>query len=118
VLAYNLNFADDEGNLERSARQIKAQAFPYDAIDCAPLIVELLQAGLLMEYEVEGRKYIHIKNFAKHQKIDQKSKARSPLAEDSTTTQRALATRNVSRRPEHNSAHEPEVRRGAVMPSR
>jgi hypothetical protein len=28
------SFADDHGNLERSARQLKAQAFPYDNIDC------------------------------------------------------------------------------------
>jgi len=48
------NFADDHGGLDRSAKQLKAQAFPYDDINCEPLVKELLDAGLLVEYEVAG----------------------------------------------------------------
>lgn len=67
------NFADDKGNLDRSAKQIKARVFPMDNIDCEPLIVELLSKGLLVEYSVNGKPYLHINGFDKHQKIDRPS---------------------------------------------
>jgi hypothetical protein len=80
------NFADDNGNLERSAKQLKAQAMPYDSIDCEDLILELIRLGLLEEYEVNGHKYLHVSNFEKHQKIEKKSAARHPLPNSSPTT--------------------------------
>jgi hypothetical protein len=85
-----LNFADDEGGLDRSAKQLKAQAFPYDDIDCEPLVQELLSVGLLIEYEVGGDKYLHIKNFRKHQRIDKPQKARIPVYEHSENVPRML----------------------------
>lgn len=72
------NFADDAGGLDRSAKQLKAQAFPYDDLDCEPLIQELLHAGLLIEYERGGKKYLHIKGFQTHQKVDHPGKPRVP----------------------------------------
>jgi hypothetical protein len=81
------NFADDEGGLDRSAKQLKAQAFPYDNIDCEPFIQELLDEGLLIEYEVDGNKYLHIKNFRKHQRIDKPQKARIPVYDCSKNIQ-------------------------------
>lgn len=79
------NFADDNGNLERSSRQLKAQAFPYDSFDLEPLLLELIGKGLLEEYEVNSHKYLHISNFEKHQKIEKKSLARHPLPDSSPT---------------------------------
>ncbi len=84
------NFADDEGGLERSAKQLKAQAFPYDQIDCEPLLQELLKAGVLVEYEAEGKKYLHIKGFGTHQKIEKKARPRHPVYRDSPTTHRGV----------------------------
>ncbi len=81
-----LNFADDYGNLDRSARQLKGQAFPHDDIDCDALIRELLRAGSLIEYKVADSLYLHIKNFEKHQLINHKSKPRLPLYDDSVRT--------------------------------
>jgi hypothetical protein len=86
-----LNFADDEGGLDRSAKQLKAQAFPYDNLDCEPLVQELLNVGLLIEYEVGDEKYLHIKNFRKHQRIDKPQKARIPVYEHSENVPRTLA---------------------------
>lgn len=86
LLIGTLNAADDEGNLERSAKQLKAKIFPNDAIDCEPLIQELISHGLLIEYSVSGQKYLHIKGFSKHQVINRKSKPRCPLYEESHTT--------------------------------
>jgi hypothetical protein len=84
------NFADDHGGLDRSAKQLKAQAFPYDDLDCEPLVKELLEVGLLIEYEVAGDKYLHIKNFRKHQRIDKPQKARIPVYEHSENIPRTL----------------------------
>lgn len=84
------NFADDHGGLDRSAKQLKAQAFPYDNIDCEPLIQELLEVGLLIEYEVGGKKYLHINGFKKHQKVEKPAKPRVPLYENSPNPPRIL----------------------------
>ena len=79
-------FADDYGTLDRSARQLKAQVFPYDSLDCEALIVELIDAGLLREYEADGKTFLHINGFADHQRIDKPSKAKRPLPSDSRST--------------------------------
>ena len=84
------NFADDHGGLDRSAKQLKAQAFPYDNIDCEPLVQELLKVGLLVEYEVEGKKYLHIKGFRTHQKVEKPAKPRVPLYDGKVNTPRLL----------------------------
>lgn len=84
------SFADDHGGLDRSAKQLKAQAFPYDTIDCEILIRELLTAGLLIEYDVDGKKYLHIKGFRSHQKVEKPSKPRVPLYEPSVNAPRIV----------------------------
>lgn len=85
-----LNAADDEGNFERSAKQIKAKIFPSDHINCEPLIKELLAHGLLIEYSVDGKNYLHIKGFKKHQVINRASQPRCPLFMESLITHAPL----------------------------
>jgi len=84
------NFADDHGGLDRSSKQLKAQAFPYDNIDCEPLVQELLKAGLLIEYEVGGKKYLHIKGFRTHQKVEKPARPRIPVYDNSPSPPRVL----------------------------
>lgn len=79
------NFADDSGNLDRSHKQIKARVFPLDNVDCEPLLLELITQGLLIEYAVEGKQYLHIKGFEKHQLINRPSKPTCPSYEDSVS---------------------------------
>jgi hypothetical protein len=82
------NFADDNGNLEASAKQLKMKVFPADNIDCQPLLDELINHGILMEYSVNGKKYLHIKGFKKHQVINRPSNSNIPqplLTEHSLT---------------------------------
>jgi len=87
----SLNFADDNGNLDRSARQLKAQTLPYDeGQDGEALVAELLRAGLFIEYKIADRFYLHIKNFEVHQKIDRPSKSRLPLYDSYARTQPQL----------------------------
>jgi hypothetical protein len=83
-------FADDAGGLDRSAKDLKAQVFPHDKLNVEPLIQELLKAGLLVEYEAGGKKYLHIKNFRGFQRIDRPSPPRVPLYEDSSSMSRVL----------------------------
>jgi hypothetical protein len=57
--------------------------FPFDSLDVEPLVQELIVAGLLTEYEAEGKKFLHIKGFLSHQKVEKKSTARFPIYEES-----------------------------------
>ncbi len=87
------NFADDSGNIQRSAKQLKMKIFPADAIDCEPLVQELMTHGLLMEYSVSGEKFLNIKGFLKHQLINRPSKSNIPpvqLHEDSMSAHGVL----------------------------
>lgn len=86
----SLNFADDHGGLDRSAKQLKAQAFPYDNVDCEPLVQELLNHRLLIEYESGGKKYLHINGFKKHQKVEKPAKPRVPLYDEALNTHRIV----------------------------
>jgi uncharacterized phage protein (TIGR02220 family) len=76
------NFADDYGNLQRSAKKLKMQIFPADAIDCEPLICSLIDHGLLTEYDVNGETFLHIKGFKDHQVINRPSKTALPTPEN------------------------------------
>jgi hypothetical protein len=86
------NFADDYGNLDRSAKQIKARVFPLDPIDCEPLLQELITQGVLTEYSFEGKTYLHIMGFVKHQVINRPSQPLCPSYEDSLNTHGVLTT--------------------------
>jgi hypothetical protein len=90
------NVADDKGGLDRSAKQLKGQVFPHDELDVESLIQELQRSGSLIEYEVDGKKYLHIKNFEKHQVINRPSPPRVPLYDPSLRTHRILPETSVS----------------------
>lgn len=81
------NFSDDNGNLQRSARKLKMQIFPADAIDCEPVIQSLIAHGMLMEYSVNGETYLHIKGFKAHQVINRPSKTALPVPNPVDTQQ-------------------------------
>jgi hypothetical protein len=64
------------------------KVFPADNIDCQPLLNELITQGILTEYSVNDKKYLHIKGFKKHQVINRPSNSNIPqplLTEDSLT---------------------------------
>lgn len=84
------NFADDSGNIERSAKQLKMKILPADNIDIEPLIEELIKHKLVIEYEVPPKKYLHIKGFKNHQVINKPSKSKLPCFGDSLRTPVAL----------------------------
>ena len=84
------NFADDRGNIERSAKQMKMKIFPADDIDCEPLLCELMLHNFLIEYEYDGKKYLHIRTFADHQIINRPSKTGLPEYEETMRTHAQL----------------------------
>ncbi|CAG9255912.1 hypothetical protein [Paraburkholderia caribensis] len=68
------NFSDDGGNHPASVKTLKAEVFPGD--DDATMeammrwIDELIEQGLLAEYEVDGKEFWHVTGWH-HQRIDQ-----------------------------------------------
>lgn len=59
--------ADREGRLKDRPRKIKAEVLPYDDCDIDFLLTELHQNDFIVRFEIDGNKYIWIRNFLKHQ---------------------------------------------------
>src|SRR3990172_2498843 len=78
-------FADDNGNLEAHPKMLKALIFPGDEIKVEPILAELIEHNFLIPYSVNGKNYLHIRTFKKHQKINRPSPAICPLYEDSVS---------------------------------
>jgi hypothetical protein len=60
--------SDDKGVFPWKPSTIKMRIFPADTIDVVPLLDELIDAGLIMRFEAEGKSYGAIRNFRKHQR--------------------------------------------------
>ena len=72
------NFVDDDGRAEFSPMRLKMQILPADDVDAGKLLDELLNQHLVTVYEVEGRRYLQVVNFAKHQKVDKRAPSKFP----------------------------------------
>jgi hypothetical protein len=60
--------ADRKGRLEDRPLRIKAQAFPYrDGLDVEPMLAWLATESFIARYEVDGKRYIQVLAFWKHQ---------------------------------------------------
>jgi hypothetical protein len=59
--------ADREGRLEDRPLRIKGELFPYDNCDIDAWLKQLAARAFITRYEVDGRKFIQINTFAKHQ---------------------------------------------------
>lgn len=60
--------ADREGRLEDNPKKIKVQILPYDKTDCDAVLDEIAGKEMIVRYEVEGKNFIQINNFLKHQR--------------------------------------------------
>lgn len=81
-------YADKSGRLEERPKYLKAMIFPYDNIDILKML-DLLSSGkpFIHRYETDGKHYIQIQNWNKHQKphhteADSKIPPAPPLRED------------------------------------
>jgi hypothetical protein len=59
--------ADRAGRLEDRPKRIRAEVFPYDAVDVDALLEQLAKTELIVRYSVNGGCYIAIPTFPKHQ---------------------------------------------------
>jgi uncharacterized phage protein (TIGR02220 family) len=69
--------ADKDGRLEYRPAKIKAQLFPYDNLCVISLAAELHGKKFISVYENEGKLYVQVNNFIKHQNPHPKEKSNS-----------------------------------------
>ena len=74
--------ADREGRLEDRPKRIKAEIFPYENYDADNLLQELSDAGFILRYQAQGKPYISVINFTKHQSPHIKEKESTIPAPD------------------------------------
>lgn len=67
--------ADREGRLEDRPARIKAQLFPYEAVDMDDILAQLAGRGFVVRYEVDGVRYLQVRSFAKHQQVNARETA-------------------------------------------
>src|SRR3990172_12097656 len=61
--------ADKRGRLLDDPRRLKVRLCPYDTeLALGPLIEALAEARLIVRYAVDGRSYLHIRNFERYQR--------------------------------------------------
>jgi hypothetical protein len=74
------NVADDEGRMRAAPALIHGQVFPYDEdVEVGPLLDELEAGGFVQRYESDdGQRFMFIRGFLEHQKIDHPTKSRFP----------------------------------------
>jgi len=66
---------DREGRIEDRPKQIKINIFPADNVDIDAGLAELDRRGLVLRYEVAGKRYVQVRNFVKHQQPHYKEPA-------------------------------------------
>jgi hypothetical protein len=93
-------FADDSGRARGAFQLLASMLFPYDS-DAPELIggwlSELEREGCIIQYEVDGSKYLQISNWLKHQKIEKPSASKIPsLPEPSPKPPRHLPEASVT----------------------
>jgi hypothetical protein len=122
------NFCDDQGIHPASARRLKMEVFPADPFstdEIEAMVQELLQAGLIVHFEVDGREYWIVTGW-NHQKIDRPnpkyplpsegrilshspSESRQELDDNSTNDRRAIGDHSP---PEGKGREEETERKG------
>lgn len=95
-------FCDDGGVHPASIKRLKMEVFPGDSLaddDIQAMVNELLQVGLIVEFEAENERFWHVSGWDKHQKIDRPTmKYPRPTVQNSTSPRRAIDERSTSPR--------------------
>lgn len=64
------NHADEHGRANGDPAVIKGQVFPYDDVDVAALLAELVKARRVLAYEVDGDPFLFLPKLHEHQRLD------------------------------------------------
>lgn len=75
--------ADRAGRLEERPKRFKPEILPYDDCDIPALLAALERGRFIIRYECGGKRYIQIRQFAKHQNPHSKEAASTIPAPDS-----------------------------------
>lgn len=67
--------ADRAGRIEDRPKQIKMELFPADSVDVDALLDELAAIGVVARYSHDGKRYLQVVNFSKHQNPHKDEKA-------------------------------------------
>lgn len=59
--------ADRKGRLEDRPKRIRAEILPYDDGSVDAMLDELHKSGFIMRYTIDGKAFIQVLNFSKHQ---------------------------------------------------
>ena len=96
VFAGLWTLADREGRLEDRPKWIKLQTLPYDDENIDSLLSELASAGFIQRYTVEGKAFIQIRTFTKHQTPHM----REPESTIPAPVKHSASTRQARKKPE------------------
>ncbi len=93
---------DNYATLPNRPDWIKAQIFPYEAIDTRGLLDELSASSKILLFIDEDKEYWYIKNFMKYQRVDRPSKPKFPQYNEAklVNPRRGLAEASTNTRPE------------------
>lgn len=95
-------FCDDAGNHTASAKTLKAEVFPSDDVTSTEVqgyVDHLLEQGLLVIYEAEGKQYWHVTGWH-HQRIDKPTIKHPPFRAPAATAPVAVEAEESSPRVE------------------
>jgi hypothetical protein len=89
-----LTLADCEGRLRWVPMQVHAQVFPWEAeVKIEVLLGELVDCGYALHYEADGKRFVQIVNFAKHQRLSGKeAQFKSRLPEPPKTPEKHVVS--------------------------
>lgn len=91
-------FADDEGRMEYQPARLRMQIFPCGSVTMKSLtewLGELSERSLIRVYEVDGKTYLDIPNFAKHQRINRPTASKFPEPPHGVLTEHSVSTHGV-----------------------
>lgn len=90
-----LNFVDDDGRAQYSPARFKMQILPNDPADASALLGEIRREGMICLYEVDGKEYLQVCNFAKHQKVDKRAPSKLPAPPNPPESPRIVPTEGI-----------------------
>lgn len=64
--------ADRAGRIEDRPERLKVRIFPYDKVNIDTLLDELASGRFIIRYVVDGKRYIQVRSFLKHQRPNSK----------------------------------------------
>lgn len=102
--------ADKHGRLEDRPKYIKVEVLPYDKCDIDAMLAALATSRFITRYTVDGRAYIEVRTFTKHQRISgAEAKAPTTIPAPSVTQESSNDTANETPRGSAEEAPEKHV---------